>query len=134
VPVVPQQAVSAENEAAINELMSMGFPREQCVAALRAAYNNVERAVEYLLNGIPSNVRPPAAGGQGEGDGQPLGVEHLRALFNHPQFAQIKQLIRTNPQALQPILAQISQSSPQIYSVSHTLHSLLLNILNSSKE
>lgn len=46
--------------------MSMGFPREQCVAALRAAYNNSERAVEYLLNGIPSHHGGNAGqGGQG---------------------------------------------------------------------
>lgn len=55
------------HEAEITELMSMGFPREQCVAALRAAFFNVERAVEYLINGIPANVRPPA----GQGAQQP---------------------------------------------------------------
>jgi len=35
--------------------MAMGFPREECVAALRAAYGHSDRAVEYLLGGIPSN-------------------------------------------------------------------------------
>ena len=41
----------------------------------------------------------------------------LAQLVNSPQFAQFKQIIRSNPQALQPILAQIQQSSPQIYNL-----------------
>lgn len=53
--------------------MSMGFDREKCVAALRAAYNNVDRAVDYLLNGIPANIGQQPTGGQGQGQGQGLG-------------------------------------------------------------
>lgn len=126
----PASNQPSQSEADINELMSMGFPRDQCVEALRAAYNNVERAVEYLLNGIPENVRgqgsqpAPPLGGEG---GQELGIGHLRALFNHPQFAQIRDVIRSNPSALQPILAQISQSSPQLYNVSSHLFSSSLS-------
>jgi len=35
--------------------MSMGFPKEQCVKALKAAFNNPDRAVDYLLN-VPIHV------------------------------------------------------------------------------
>lgn len=44
------------SEAIINEIMLMGFERPQIEQALRAAFFNKERAIDYLLNGIPQNL------------------------------------------------------------------------------
>lgn len=41
------------NEHKVEELSKMGFPKEECLAALKAAFGNLDRAVEYLLNGVP---------------------------------------------------------------------------------
>ncbi|CAM9877607.1 unnamed protein product [Heterosigma akashiwo] len=42
--------------AAAAQLQEMGFPRDQCEAALRAAFNDPEVAANYLMTGIPGWV------------------------------------------------------------------------------
>lgn len=37
-------------DSVLQNMMEMGFEREQCVRALRASFNNPDRAVEYLFN------------------------------------------------------------------------------------
>lgn len=77
-PVIPSTpsgatsglAMGAERAAQIAEMESMGFERSQIDAAMRAAYFNSERAIEYLLTGIPENLqqeaRPAAPAAQAE--------------------------------------------------------------------
>ncbi|KAG9232245.1 nucleotide excision repair protein RAD23 [Amylocarpus encephaloides] len=58
-------AMGAERAAQIAEMESMGFERSQIDLAMRAAFYNSERAIEYLLTGIPEGIqqeqRAPAA-------------------------------------------------------------------------
>ena len=46
----------AAYEEAVTNLMSFGFPHDQVVRALRAAFNNADRAAEYLFSGIPASA------------------------------------------------------------------------------
>ncbi|KAJ4190050.1 UV excision repair protein rad23 [Fusarium falciforme] len=50
-------AMGAQRAEAIANMEAMGFERSQIEAAMRAAFNNPDRAVEYLLTGIPENIR-----------------------------------------------------------------------------
>ncbi|KAK7429991.1 UV excision repair protein rad23 [Neonectria magnoliae] len=50
-------AMGTARTEAIANMEAMGFEKPAIEAAMRAAFNNPDRAVEYLLNGIPDNIQ-----------------------------------------------------------------------------
>ncbi|KAI9657068.1 MAG: hypothetical protein M1821_003234 [Bathelium mastoideum] len=64
-------AMGGARDAAIADMESMGFDRADIDRAMRAAYSNPDRAVEYLLNGIPENIAQEQQQAQGGNRGNP---------------------------------------------------------------
>ncbi|KAF2722034.1 UV excision repair protein Rad23 [Polychaeton citri CBS 116435] len=65
-------AMGEQRNAAVANMEAMGFPRDQIDRAMRAAFFNPDRAVEYLLTGIPASAQDdrPAAAPQTPAQGQ----------------------------------------------------------------
>uniref|UniRef100_A0A3B4V781 UV excision repair protein RAD23 n=1 Tax=Seriola dumerili TaxID=41447 RepID=A0A3B4V781_SERDU len=118
-------------ENLVSEIMSMGYEREQVVAALRASYNNPDRAVEYLLmpvrHSAPSNPPPPATQQPQQPPAAPSSksthllllcsvstANPLEFLRNQPQFQQMRQIIQQNPALLPALLQQLGRDNPQL--------------------
>ncbi|XP_055717520.1 UV excision repair protein RAD23 homolog B-like [Salvelinus fontinalis] len=118
-------------ENMVTEMMLMGYEREQVVAALRASFNNPDRAVEYLLTGIPAGEESHAAADPvvpSVGGGTPAlntgsmttpasvatGANPLGFLVNQPQFLQMRRIIQQNPSLLPALLQQIGRENPQL--------------------
>lgn len=56
--------MGSQGEAVIAQMESMGFPRADIDRAMRAAFFNPDRAVDYLLNvSLARNQRMPAVKG-----------------------------------------------------------------------
>ncbi|NXF09425.1 RD23B protein, partial [Smithornis capensis] len=119
-------------ENMVTEIMSMGYERERVIAALRASFNNPDRAVEYLLMGIPGDnqavAEPPQTPSSGASQSSAvaaavatipattnsLGGHPLEFLRNQPQFQQMRQIIQQNPSLLPALLQQIGRENPQL--------------------
>jgi len=56
-PLAAGATIASERASQIAEMELMGFHRPEIEAALRAAYYNSDRAIEYLLTGIPENLQ-----------------------------------------------------------------------------
>lgn len=137
----PGLVMGEEYERSVQEMMSMGYPRNQIEAAMRASFNNPDRAVEYLLSGnIPSieegEPSEEASGDEmaGEGAIPAVGEDSLAFLRSQPQFAQMRTLIQQNPSLLGPLLQQLAQSNPQLLQMINENQNEFYNMINEPLE
>lgn len=132
-------------EENVNNIVAMGFERENVIAALRASFNNPDRAVEYLTTGIPENLRTPvpAAGGstgntvgtQGTGQAPASGAEGenvFQYLRNQAMFQQLCSLLQTNPEHLPRFMQEIGQTNPQLLEQITRNQQAFIDIINES--
>ena len=111
----------------VEELAAMGFPAGQAERALVAAFYNRDRAVDYLLNGIPEADAPDdnTSTRTAVGSNQPAGGEvlyldaqqmaQLQQLVDTPEFENIRRHAAQNPQVLQDLKGFLQQHRPELF-------------------
>merc|ERR1711974_545795 len=130
----------------VQNIQDMGYERSQVEAALRASFNNPDRAVEYLLTGIPPQMDvgggPAAVVGGGGSGGAPVAVpaagapgeNPLAFLRDHEMFQQIRSVIQQNPNMLSTMLQQIGQSNPELLQIISQNQEAFIRMINESDD
>jgi len=124
-----------EYQTMVRNIMDMGYEKEQVEAALRASYNNPDRAVEYLINGIPPILDEQEAVNEsadmsGVDERQSDADDPLAFLRNQPQFQQMRSVIQHNPQLLNAVLQQIGQTNPALLQLISQNQEAFVRMLN----
>jgi UV excision repair protein RAD23 len=145
VPVAPAQPATNFSSAAesallmgeeyenmVQNIVDMGYPRDQVEQALRASYNNPDRAVEYLINGIPAmgEEQEAAPSMSGIDERQSDANDPLAFLRSQPQFQQMKQVVQQNPQLLNAVLQQLGQTNPALLNLISQNQESFVRLLN----
>ncbi|KAI3766137.1 hypothetical protein L2E82_16187 [Cichorium intybus] len=140
----------------VQHIMDIGggsWDKETVTRALQAAFNNPERAIDYLYSGIPDTVdvavpvsQPatgvaPVSGGPNAsplnlfpqempsgGAGGNLGS--LDFLRNNQQFQALRTMVQSNPQILQPMLQELGKQNPQLLGLIQENHAEFLQLIN----
>ncbi|KAJ3605298.1 hypothetical protein NHX12_027347 [Muraenolepis orangiensis] len=142
-------------DSIVSEMMLMGFERERVVAALRASFNNPDRAMEYLLTGIPASeegsavpVVPPVVRAPGTPapvssspanpspapSSAPAPANPLSYLRNLPQFHTMRELIQQNASLLPALLQEIGRENPELLQQISSHQEQFIQMLNDPVE
>lgn len=133
---------STELEGIIRNIMEMGYPRDRVELALRASFNNPDRAVEYLMSdNIPSiedQLNDPLdnlqSGSPTRQAGQDSDTNSLEFLRNQPQFQQLCQVVQQNPGLLNTIMQQLRTTNPQLLNLISQNQEAFVRMLNEQQQ
>ena len=130
-----KQEQPAENKysSQIASLVDMGFEKSQAEAAIKAARGQIDRAVDFLYNGIPEGINDNeefmgdlGQGEEGEEQGEEGGDED-DPLKKTASIAKI--LCQNDPTKLTTLMQNIQQNDPDLFALINEREEEFKNLL-----
>ncbi|XP_063933381.1 uncharacterized protein LOC135145199 [Zophobas morio] len=123
-------STTAELEDSAEKLRTMGFPEHQIFPALKAAFGDANRAVEYLTNGLPENCMESFQDEDTKQAQPTLNLQPDTRHLSNPEFLRIIHNIQENPQILEPLLISIGRTNPDFLRTINSHQEDFLRLIN----
>lgn len=116
--MVTKSPETSSFEQNLQELLKLGVDRAEAEAVLKNFNNDLEKAKEYIISSLDM-----ADDDESEENDEILlsrGSNTFNFLLNSPEFQNIREILRQNPNELEPLMTQLSVSNPELYQLIKT--------------
>lgn len=129
-PSQSSEVASAQScDSVVNEMLKMGFQKENVIAALKKADNNPDVAVAMLLNKEEPN-KQCSTRQRNENDNNVTDEGKVSSVFSQPVFLNLKAAYQENPSKLEELLRQLGQTNPEFMKIVEANQERFLEMLN----
>lgn len=112
-PTAPATTSNPETEAMVAQIVSMGYVEHDVRRALRASFNNPERAIEYLIEGIPTSPSTPEGDSYTDTDAD-LSMTPFEMFRGDPVFQNLRSALQQHPELIDAAIQRIGESNPAL--------------------
>ncbi|XP_061402192.1 UV excision repair protein RAD23 homolog A-like [Musca vetustissima] len=107
-------STNPETEAMVAQIVSMGYVEHDVRRALKASFNNPERAIEYLIEGIPTSPSTPEGDSYIEDTDADLSMTPFEVFRGDPVFHNLRSALQQHPELIDVAIQRIGETNPAL--------------------
>lgn len=109
----PNAPVDSKKEDLVKQIVGMGYPETDVRRALAASFYNPERAIEYLIEGIPTSPSTPEGESYSDTDAD-LSMTPFEVFRGDPTFQTLRNALQQHPELLDAAIQRVGETNPAL--------------------
>uniref|UniRef100_A0A1B0B094 UV excision repair protein RAD23 n=1 Tax=Glossina palpalis gambiensis TaxID=67801 RepID=A0A1B0B094_9MUSC len=120
-------------EHLVEQIVGMGYEEVDVRRALEASFGNPERAIEYLIEGIPVSPIPSETDMMMDDDSENSELSMYEMFPTDPVFQSLQSAIQHNPELVNAAIQQVGDSNPALLNwMGENQHDILNMLINAN--
>lgn len=131
IETTPQES---NKDKLVEQIVGMGYEEMDVRRALEASFNNPERAIEYLIEGMSVSI-PNETDMMMDDDSENSEMSMYEMFRTDPVFQSLQSAIEHNPELVNAAIQQVGDSSPALLNLmGENQHDILSMLINASAD
>lgn len=109
----PTAPADSKKDELVAQIVGMGYPESDVRRALAASFYNAERAIEYLIEGIPTSPSTPEGESYTDTDAD-LSMTPFEMFRSDPTFQTLRDALQLHPELLDAAIQRVGETNPEL--------------------